>query len=118
MKVDKTKPIYGNWVSGKRIRSTFISFAAFAALAAVSFVLISAWGRLMLIPGSLFSLVAVLMLTAGIYFIITKKMFSPEGGNVQSKTTQLLVDKVEWAGQRSGHWLRKRFPFDTAGQKI
>ena len=99
--MEKAQPIYGNWVSDKRIRSTFIVFAVFAVLTAASFVLTSVWGSLMLIPGILFSLITSLMLTAGIFFVVTQKIFSPEGGNVQNKITQLLVDKIEWDGQGS-----------------
>ena len=97
--MDNTKPVYGNWVSDKRIRTTFMAFAAFAVPAAASFALMPAWGRLMLIPGILLSFMAALMLAAGIYFVITQKMFSPEGGDLQNKVTRLLVDKIYWDGQ-------------------
>ena len=101
MRMDNTKPVYGNWVSDKRIRSTFIACALFALPAAASFVLTPVWGSIMLIPGVFLSLISALMLAAGIYFITTQKIFSPEGGDVQNRITQLVADKIEWDGQGS-----------------
>ena len=92
------QPVYGNWISNKRIRSTFIMCVLFAVLTVAAFILAATCGILIIILGVVSALIAALMLVAGVYFISAKEKFSYTGGNIQNKITNLVIDHIKWDG--------------------
>jgi len=79
-------PDYGNWVSSRIILAPMaIGIVAMA---------VSALYWPVLVVGILFLLVAI-------YFANARRLFSPRGGDIQTKIRQLVLDRLEWDGKGS-----------------
>lgn len=91
------KPDYGNWVSFKRIRQTFILFLIFAAAAAL--LSIPEKTVLLIVLEVLCGLIAVFFLLMCWYFLRARNLFAPEGGDVQRKILSLVTDHISWNGK-------------------
>jgi SAM-dependent methyltransferase len=78
------KPDYGNWISKRLIYTFGILTLLFAALA-----FLYVW---LLIPACLF-------LGVAFYFAYARYLFSPKGGDVQSKIWETVVSNLDWNGQ-------------------
>lgn len=79
----KQKPDYGNWVSTRLFYITGVLSLIFIALCFVSpfFVI-----------GALFFILCV------VYFMYAWRKFSPEGGNLQARIRDLVLDYLDWNG--------------------
>ena len=91
------KPKYGNWVSDKRIIQTGIAFGAFS-LAALALFLFVPQGTLAIVLEVVLILLAAFLMVADIYFLRAKQLFSYDGGNVQGKILDLLIEHIRWEG--------------------
>lgn len=91
-------PRYGNWVSDKRIRQTFMMFLVFALIAAALAAFAAPWGAIAIVLEGILTLLAVLFLIAAVYFVRAKRMFSDEGDGVQRKIQRLVTEHVRWDG--------------------
>ena len=81
--VTSEQPDYGNWVS-KRIIATFTIITLILAAA-------SWFWTLLLIPALATFIVAC-------YFAYGRYLFSPSGGDIQTKVRTLLLDQIQWDG--------------------
>ena len=79
-----SKPDYGNWVSTRFIYVPGALALLFVGLAFVVPVL---------------AIVAVVFLMCAVYFAYARHMFSPDGGNIQSRVLDLLVSRLDWDGE-------------------
>jgi SAM-dependent methyltransferase len=77
------KPEYGNWVS-KRLTVAPAVLGLICLLLALVF------------PVSI--LLAVLFLLVSAYFAYARRLFSPQGGDVQAQVLDLLLAEIEWDG--------------------
>lgn len=80
----ENKPEYGNWVSKKLLYGTIVLGLVFIGL--------SIWHLT-------FIVLAIFFLLAFVYFIYARHKFSPEGGNLQNRIRDLVLDYLEWDGQ-------------------
>ena len=80
----ENKPEYGNWVSKKLLYGTTVLGLVFIGL--------SIWHLA-------FIVLAIFFLLAFGYFIYARHEFSPEGGNLQNRIRDLVLDYLEWDGQ-------------------
>ena len=95
MQGKKEQPQYGNWVSKQRIGQTLAMGVAFGLASAALFVFTQgAW----LAAASVLALLTVFFIVAGVYFVWARWLFSDEGGGVQRKILQLVMDRVNWDG--------------------
>ena len=99
MKKNLGTPHYGNWVSNKLIGRMCILFFVCALAAAALFVFGAQWGAAGIVPGVLLSLLAVFFLTAGVYFLRARHLFSGKGGDIQGKVLGLVMDHIVWDGE-------------------
>ena len=80
----ENKPEYGNWVSKRLLYGTIVLGLVFIGL--------SIWHLT-------FIVLAIFFLLAFGYFIYARHKFSPEGGNLQNRIRDLVLDYLEWDGQ-------------------
>jgi SAM-dependent methyltransferase len=78
------KPEYGNWVSKKLIYTPCLLGLVFLVCALLFWVLV--------IP-------AVLFLLVSLYFAYARYQFSPHGGNLQDRVSELLLTHLDWNGE-------------------
>jgi len=78
------QPDYGNWVSTRLIYAPAVSSLVFLALA-------------FLFPPSI--IIAAVFLLVAAYFVYARRLFSPQGGNVQQRVWDLLLAHLDWDGQ-------------------
>lgn len=95
---NKNSPDYGNWVSRKLINKCLLFFALFAVVTITIFAAAPA-GEAWLIIKALFIILALFFLAGLIYFTIARKLFSPEGGNIQDKILELVISHIRWDGE-------------------
>ncbi|MBN1778510.1 MAG: methyltransferase domain-containing protein [Clostridiales bacterium] len=88
------KPQYGNWVAPRLIRASAILALLFIAaeVAVDLFAHELAALRIILAVPALFFAVCF------IYFCYARRLFSPEGGDIQSKVLDTLVAHIGWDG--------------------
>ena len=79
------KPEYGNWVSAKLI---YIPGAVAFLFLILSFVL-----------PVLIIIVTVIFFVPAVYFSYARYKFSPQGGNIQAKVQNLVLDYLDWDGE-------------------
>ncbi len=79
-----TRPDYGNWVSTRLLYITGVPGVLLLGLA---------------IPFPILMIGAIPFLLAFAYFLYARRQFSPTGGNVQARIHQLVVDRLDWAGE-------------------
>jgi SAM-dependent methyltransferase len=91
------QPQYGNWVATRLI----IMFAVLAVLCIGGETLLCLFTQGQLAMKILFAIPGVFVLAAIAYFCYARRMFSPEGGDIQNKVLDLLVSHIEWDGQGS-----------------
>jgi SAM-dependent methyltransferase len=75
---------YGNWVSTRLIYGSAVMGALFLGLS-------------FLYPA--FAIGAVPFLIAFVYFVYSRRAFSPRGGNIQTKLWELVLDRLDWNGE-------------------
>jgi len=80
----ENKPEYGNWVSKRLLYGTILLGVVFMGL--------SFWHLA-------FIVLAIFFLMAFVYFLYAHHKFSPEGGDLQNKIRDLVLDHLEWDGQ-------------------
>ena len=80
----ENKPEYGNWVSKKLLYGTILLGVVFLGL--------SIWHLA-------FIVLAIFFLMAFAYFLYAHQKFSPEGGDLQNKIRDLVLDYLEWDGK-------------------
>ncbi|MBN1304523.1 MAG: class I SAM-dependent methyltransferase [Anaerolineales bacterium] len=80
------KPDYGNWVSSKLLYVTSVLGLVFLGL--------SFWKPGFLFPASFF------LLAFG-YFLYARHQFSPHGGDLQNRIRNLVLEYLEWDGNRT-----------------
>jgi SAM-dependent methyltransferase len=94
------EPEYGNWVSKRLVYVPglagimFLTLSLFlSVLAATSlvFLLVPAW-MLLWIPAGLF-------LGVSVYFAHARRLFAPQGGNVQNQMLELVLANLDWNGE-------------------
>ncbi len=78
------KPDYGNWVSKRLVYAFGLAGLVLLFLALLLWVLV--------IPAALFLLVSF-------YFAYARYQFSPDGGNVQDRVRELVLDNLDWNGE-------------------
>ncbi|MFW6128713.1 MAG: hypothetical protein ACOC6P_00510 [Candidatus Aminicenantaceae bacterium] len=81
---NENKPDYGNWVPKKLLYSTSALGLIFIAL---SFLYL------------IFIVLALFFFLAFGYFIYARYKISPEGGNLQVKIRDLVLEYLEWDGK-------------------
>lgn len=74
---------YRNWVSTRIIAAPFVLALIFAAASYLTLFL--------LIPAVIFFLIAA-------YFVYARYLFSPNGGDVQEKVRNLILENLDWDG--------------------
>lgn len=94
MKVSLKKPQYGNWVSTDLLKRMFVSFAFFALASALLWMFVAGWYVLKL----LMSLTTLFFMVGSIYFLLARRLFAAEGGNIQSKVLDALTKRIIWSG--------------------
>jgi len=82
-KQTKQKPDYGNWVSNRILTITSVISLVFTVLGFVS---------------PFFIIGAVFFIICVVYFIYARYKFSPEGGNLQARIRDLVLDHLDWDG--------------------
>lgn len=89
------KPRYGNWVSTRLIKKCVILFVLFGIAAAALCIFVRGF-----IPfKAVFALLAVLFMFSTVYFRRARRLFSPEGGDVQNKVLDMLISHIDWNGK-------------------
>ena len=89
-------PNYGNWVSGKRIVQTFLTFLVFAAVAAALLLFVSS--VFTVVVGIIAAILAAFLLIMVIYFLRAQHLFSYNGGKIQRKILELVMRHIRWDG--------------------
>lgn len=88
------KPHYGNWVSTTLLKRMAMLFFVFALTD------LSLWA---LVPGglvikALLAFMALLCLVAWLYFLLARRLFSAEGGDIQRKVIDELTSRIQFNG--------------------
>jgi len=88
------KACYGNWISIRLIRKCVVMFLLFGIMG------VALW---IFVPGilpvkAILALLTIFFLSATVYFLLARRLFSPEGGNIQNRVLDLLVSYIAWSG--------------------
>jgi len=87
-------PKYGSWVP-KRI---IITCAILAAVLCMNVVALRIYARGYTFLRVIFTAAALGFIAAVVYFLYARRLFSPAGGDIQTKVLGLLTDRVDWNG--------------------
>ena len=90
-----SKPQYGNWVAPRMIRACVILAAILLMIEGELWIFADGQIALKII----IAVLAVFFIACVVYFRYARRLFSPEGGDIQSKVLDLLVSRIEWDGE-------------------
>ena len=94
MKEPLQKPRYGNWVSTDLLRHLAILFVVIALVDASLWMFVSGWYAIKVI----FAILALLCALATVYFLLARRLFAAEGGDMQSRVLDELLNRITWGG--------------------
>jgi len=87
---------YGNWVSTRFITGPLLMAAVFVLIAVTGHVVGISW----LVP--LAAVAAALAALVAVYFTYARRLLAANGGGVQARVQQLVLDHLDWDGCRAG----------------
>ncbi len=90
-----SKPQYGNWVAPRMIRACVILAAILLIVEGELWIFADGQAALTIIVGVL----AAFFIACVVYFRHARRLFSPEGGDIQNKVLDLLVSHIDWDGK-------------------
>lgn len=94
MKIAAQQPLYGNWVSVSMIKKVFLCALALSAACAALW----AFARGLFALKLAISAAALFFAACAVYFLRARRLFSPEGGDVQNQVVALVLSRAEWDG--------------------
>ena len=89
------QPQYGNWVPPRMIRACTVLAAILLIVEGELWIFTDGQAALKII----IALLALFFIACVVYFRCARRLFSPEGGDIQNKVLDLLVSRIEWDGQ-------------------
>lgn len=92
------KPDYGNWAPQKKIRQVLYTAALLALPAALLLAFAGRLGVWPVVLGVLLAACALLMLAFALAIARARRRLSYDGGGVQGKVLEMLLDRVQWDG--------------------
>ncbi len=92
MKVKTDTPQYGNWISIEFIEKIFILFLIFGTGGTLLWIFLPGWVPLKITITS----IAIFFLVSTIYFYYSRRLFSENGGNIQNKVLNKLIEQIDW----------------------
>ena len=88
------KPRYGNWVSTDLLKRMVTLFVVIALADASLWMFVFGWYAMK----AVLTLLALLCVLATVYFLLARKLFDAEGGDIQSRVLDELLRRVAWDG--------------------
>jgi ubiquinone/menaquinone biosynthesis C-methylase UbiE len=90
------KPDYANWIPKKFVRLFALSGGVLLLLSVLSF--FAGEGLVWLIVGIVLLCAAALFLALFVYFSYARRLLSYEGGGIQGKVLDSVLEKLDWDG--------------------
>ena len=87
-------PQYGNWVSGNLLKRMFVLSIVITLTDTSLWLFVSNWYPLK----TLLALLALLFMIGTIYFLLARRLFAKNGGDIQNKILDELMNHIAWNG--------------------
>lgn len=94
MEKNAQTPRYGNWVSNDLLKRMIILLITIALADVFLWMFVSGWYALKM----LFALLALLCMIGTVYFLLARRLFAAEGGDIQNKILDELINRITWNG--------------------
>ena len=87
-------PQYGNWVSNDLMKRMIILLIMIALVDVVLWIFVFGWYALK----TLLALLTLLCMIGTAYFLLAQRLFAAEGGDIQNKILDELINRITWSG--------------------